>query len=63
MGCRAQWLPRVILWVLSYEEDLQVPQNDTALILETITEIYSAVQQWSHVPQKVKFPPLPTYSY
>jgi hypothetical protein len=61
--CRAQWLSRIILWVLSYEQDLQVPQNDTALVLETLTEIYSAVQQWSRVPQKVNFPPLLTYLY
>lgn len=48
----AQWLSPVISWVLSSEEDLQVPQNDTALILESLTEIYSAIQQWSLVSQK-----------
>jgi hypothetical protein len=58
----AQWLSRIILWVLSSKEDLQVPQNDTALILETLTQIYSASQQWSRVPQKVKFSLILTYS-
>lgn len=61
--CRAQWLSRTISWVLSSEEDLQAPQNDTALILETLSEIYSTIQQWSPVPQKVKFPLLLTNSY
>src|SRR6266852_4215224 len=60
--CRAQWLSRIIVWVLSSEEDLQVPQNNTALILESLSEIYSAVQQWSRVPQKVKFP-TPSYIF
>ena len=55
--CRAQWLSRIISWVLSSEEDVKVPQNDTSLIRETLAEIYSALQQWSLevVPQKVKF--------
>ena len=58
---RAQWLSRIISWVL--KEDLQVQQGDTALVLETLSEIYSAIQQRSRVPQKVKFPPLLTYTY
>src|SRR6266478_5259374 len=52
---RAQWLSRIISWVLSSEEDVHVPQNDTTPILETLAEIYSGLQQWSLVPQKVKF--------
>jgi len=47
-------MSRIISWVLSSEED---PQNDTALVLETLTEVYSAIQQWSRVSQKVKLPP------
>lgn len=55
--CRAQWLSRIISWVLSSKEDIQVPQNNTTPILETITEIYGALQQWALVPQKVKSHP------
>ena len=53
--CRAQWLSRVISWTLTSEEDLQVMQNDTTSVLETLSETYKALQQWSLVPQKVKF--------
>ncbi len=54
---RAQWLSRIISWVLSFKDDLQVPQNNTTPILEALTEICSSLQQWSLVPQKVKFSP------
>lgn len=60
--CRAQWLSRVISWILSSEEDVQVAQNDTTSILKTLTEVYSALQRWSLFPQKVKSPSLHTHS-
>jgi hypothetical protein len=55
---RGQWLPRVISWTLTSEVDIQVAQNDTTSILEKLNEIYSALQRWSHVPQKARSQPL-----
>ncbi|KAI9507284.1 hypothetical protein F5148DRAFT_1285409 [Russula earlei] len=58
------WLSRVISWIHSSEEDTQVPQNDPTSFLATLTEIYSALQQWSFMPQKRKSngPLIPTGS-
>jgi hypothetical protein len=50
---RAQWLPRIISWVVS-SEDVRSAHHDSTSVLEILTEVYGALQRSSFETQKVK---------
>jgi hypothetical protein len=50
---RAQWLPRIISWVVS-SEDVRSAQHDSTSVLEILTDVYGALQRSSFDTQKVK---------
>lgn len=48
----AQWLSRVMSWILSSEEDTRAAQNDIVTIHKALVEIYSSLQRWSPTLRK-----------
>ncbi|KAH9003355.1 hypothetical protein EDB86DRAFT_3073128 [Lactarius hatsudake] len=48
----AQWLSRVMSWILSSEEDTRTAQSDIITIHEALADIYSSLQRWSPTLRK-----------
>ncbi|KAH9171401.1 hypothetical protein EDB89DRAFT_2179290 [Lactarius sanguifluus] len=48
----AQWLSRVMSWILSSEEDTRAAQSDIITIHEALADIYSSLQRWSPTLRK-----------
>ncbi|KAH8987795.1 hypothetical protein EDB92DRAFT_2013926 [Lactarius akahatsu] len=48
----AQWLSRVMSWILSSEEDTRAAQSNIITIHEALTDIYGSLQRWSPTLRK-----------
>ncbi|KAI0266517.1 hypothetical protein BC834DRAFT_823723 [Gloeopeniophorella convolvens] len=59
----AQWLPRIISWTVSYEEDKKADPGDATETLNILTAMYNTLRKGSHIPQKRKSAPILSPSF